>query len=126
MSDSQPRSRFQRHKRLLTASDYQRVFQQPQKSGGRALTVLARPSGRAPARLGLAIPRKQIRRAVERNRVKRLIRESFRQHQDLLRGLDVVVIGRSELVKKNTQGVFECLENHWRRVSERCRDRGTC
>ncbi len=88
--------------------------------------MLARPSGRGLARLGLAIPRKQIRRAVERNRVKRLIRESFRRHQDLLRGLDVVVIGRSALAEKNTQGVFECLENHWRRISERCRDRGTC
>ena len=88
--------------------------------------MLARPSGRALARLGLAIPRKQIRRAVERNRVKRLIRESFRRHQDVLRGLDVVVIGRSELLKKKNQGVIECLENHWRRISERCRERGTC
>jgi hypothetical protein len=41
-----------------------------------------------------------------------------------LRGLDVVVIGRSDLLKKNTQGVFECLENHWSRVSERCRRSG--
>jgi len=110
--------------RLLTASDYERVFQHPQKSSGKALTVLARQSGRESARLGLAIPRKQIRKAVERNRIKRLIRESFRRHQELLRGLDVVVIGRSDLVNKNTQGVFECLQNHWWQVSERCRRSG--
>jgi len=112
--------------RLLTADDYTHVFQHPQKSSSKALTVLARRSSRASARLGLAIPRKQIRRAVERNRVKRLIRESFRRHLELLRGLDVVVIGRSALAMKNTQEVFECLEGHWRQVSERCGNRGAC
>ena len=117
---------FQRRMRLLTARDYERVFQQPQKSSSKALTVLARQSGQALARLGLAIPRKQIRKAVERNRIKRLIRESFRRHQDLLHGLDVVVIGRSDLVKKNSQWVFENLENHWRQVSERCKSGGAC
>ena len=126
MVDTRPRLQFQRRMRLLTASDYGRVFQHPQKSSGKALTVLARQSGRETARLGLAIPRKQIRKAVERNRIKRLVRESFRRHQDLLRGLDVVVIGRSDLVKKNTQGVYECLQNHWRQVSERCRRSGGC
>ena len=109
--------------RLLTASDYESVFPQPQRASGKALTVLARPSGRASARLGLAIARKQIRRAVDRNRAKRLIRESFRRHQELLRGLDVVVIGKSALLEKDTRGVFACLENHWQRVSERCRER---
>lgn len=118
--------RFQRRMRLLTARDYERVFQHPQKSSDKALTVLARRSGRQVARLGLAIPRKQIRRAVERNRIKRLIRESFRRHQALLCGLDVVVIGRSDLLNKNTQTVFTCLENHWRRVSERCRNSAAC
>jgi ribonuclease P protein component len=72
--------------------------------------------------LGLAIPRKQIRRAVHRNRLKRLIRESFRRHQALLRGLDVVVIGRRDLLEQNSQRVFACLENHWRLVSERCKN----
>lgn len=112
--------------RLLNVRDYDRVFQDAHKSSGKALTVLARRSGRDSARLGLAIPRKQIRRAVERNRIKRLIRESFRRHQDVLCGLDVVVIARSELADKNTHGVFACLENHWRRVSERCRSGATC
>jgi ribonuclease P protein component len=112
--------------RLLTARDYELVFRHPQKSSGKALTVLARRSGHEPARLGLAIPRKQIRRAVERNRIKRLIRESFRRHQDLLCGLDVVVIGRSDVTKKNTQGVFACLEKHWRQVSQRCKGGDAC
>ena len=108
--------------RLVKAGDYERVFKHAQKSSGKALTVLARPSGRRSARLGLAIPRKQIRRAVERNRVKRLIRESFRSHQLLLRGLDVVVIGRSGVAEKDTQGVLRCLERHWQQVSARCRN----
>lgn len=108
--------------RLLTARDYERVFERAEKSSGRALTVLARHSGRESARLGLAIPRKQIRRAVERNRVKRLIRESFRRHRDLLQGLDVVVIGRRYLADKSSQDVLRCLERHWLQVSARCRE----
>ena len=108
--------------RLRTAGDYQRVFGGSHESSGRALTVLARQSGRESARLGLAIPRKQIRAAVERNRIKRLIRESFRRNQELLRGLDVVVIGRSDLAAKNTQAVFRCLERHWQQLSARCRN----
>lgn len=112
--------------RLLNARDYDRVFQHAQKSSGKAFTVLARRSDRELARLGLAIPRRQIRTAVARNRIKRLIRESFRRHQDLLCGLDVVVIGRSELTRKNTQGVFACLEKHWRQLSQLSTDGNTC
>ena len=126
MVDKPRRARFQRTMRLLTASDYESVFQQPQRSSGKALTVLARASGRASPRLGLAMARKQIRRAVDRNRAKRLIRESFRRHQELLHGLDVVVIGKSALLEKDTRAVLDCLENHWQRVSERCRSSAAC
>jgi ribonuclease P protein component len=106
--------------RLLKARDYERVFQRPQRSTDQAFTVLARPSGRALPRLGLAIPRKHIKRAVDRNRIKRLIRESFRQHQPLLHGLDVVVMAKGVIRTRSTQSIFDCLEGHWRRVSEAC------
>lgn len=121
-----PRARFRRRMRLLTGGDFERVFQHPERSSGEALTVLARPSGQPAARLGLAIARKQFRRAVDRNRVKRIIRESFRRHQTLLAGLDVVVIGRRPLLEKSTPGVFLCLERHWHRVSERCKNNAAC
>lgn len=111
--------------RLLCAADYERVFERAHKSSGKALTVLARRSDRDSARLGLAISAKQIRRAVDRNRVKRLIRESFRRHQALLKGLDVVVIGRRDLATKDSQRVFGCLEKHWRRINERSSGAGT-
>lgn len=104
--------------RLLNAADYERIFERAHKSSGKSLTVLARGGGQQAARLGLAIPAKQIRRAVDRNRVKRLIRESFRRHQAVLQGLDVVVIARSGLAGKDSQQVFACLEKHWRRISE--------
>jgi len=107
--------------RLLDARDFARVFQRPSKSSGPAVTVLARSNGCQAPRLGLAIARKEVRRAVQRNRLKRLIRESFRHHQALLHGLDVIVVARRGLVGKSSQAVFRCLEKHWREVSERCR-----
>ena len=107
--------------RLLCAADFEQVFEDARRSGGRALTVLARPSRRDRARLGLAVPRKQIATAVERNRVKRLIRESFRHHQALLEGLDVVVVARAALAGKSSEQVFRCLQRHWHEVSRRCR-----
>lgn len=106
--------------RLLSAQDYQRVFKQPFKSSSRAVTVLARPSGLAWPRLGLAVSRKHVRRSTQRNRLKRLVRESFRRHQELLNGLDVVVIGRAGLADRTSGSVLQCLESHWHRISELC------
>jgi ribonuclease P protein component len=55
---------------------------------------LALQTGQPSSRLGLAISKKQIRRAVDRNRLKRHIRESFRRHRKQLMGLDLVVMAR--------------------------------
>jgi ribonuclease P protein component len=53
--------------------------------------VFARPNGLAHARLGILTGKKVAPRAVDRNRMKRIVRETFRAWRDRLPGLDVLV-----------------------------------
>jgi len=85
-----------------------------------SFTVLARHNDSSEPRLGLAIAKRQIRKASARNRIKRLIRESFRQHLTLLRGLDLVVMARSGVQTKENAAIFRELEDIWQKLSKRC------
>ena len=67
------------------------------------------------ARLGLAVAKKRVRRAVARNRIKRLVRESFRHHGEVLRGLDVVVLCRFNGVAPGEE-LRRSLARHWQRL----------
>lgn len=78
--------------------------------------VLARRNTLGFPRLGLAIARKQVRHAVRRNRIKRLIRESFRLHQQELSALDVVVIARRGVDAMAARDVYVVLRRQWAKV----------
>jgi ribonuclease P protein component len=80
--------------------------------------VLARENEREFARLGLAVGKKRIRNAVGRNRIKRLARESFRHHGEVLAGLDVVVLCRFDGAATNEE-LRRSLAEHWRRLAPR-------
>jgi len=103
--------------RLLTAEDYKQVFAQPVRSSDRYFTVLARFDEKQPLpRLGLAVAKKHVRRAVDRNRIKRLLRESFRTHQQQLQGLDFVVLVKPGIHKADNSALFSSMEKHWQRL----------
>lgn len=53
-------------------------------------------SSKVQGRLGIVVAKRNVRLAVNRNRLKRLIREAFRQQQHCLPGLDVVVVVRKD------------------------------
>lgn len=78
--------------------------------------MLYTPNGLEHARLGLAISKKALRKAVHRNLVKRLVRESFRLHQADLQGRDVVVLFRSGASVADRKVLHASLAKHWRRV----------
>jgi ribonuclease P protein component len=69
------------------------------------------------------VAKKQIRRANRRNRVKRVVRESFRGNQNRLAGLDLVVVARATADREPGTVLRVSLEQHWTMLSEQCRPR---
>lgn len=86
-----------RRARITRSGDFDAVYRRGRSAANRHLVVYAfsrEETPATPARLGLSVSRK-VGGAVERNRVKRVLRERFAEiAPSLPRGLDVVVIAR--------------------------------
>ena len=106
---------FPPDQRLHTTAEFGRVFAEPARSSDRFFTVLARPSGRNVARLGLTISRRAAKRAVDRNRLKRVARESFR-HQQALPTWDFVVLARPGADKAERALLRASLDQHFQQL----------
>jgi len=109
---------FLREHRLLNAADFSRVFKEPIKSSDAFFTVLARPclAESALSRLGLAIAKKQLKRAVDRNRIKRLIREYFRTNVLSDPAFDYVVLTRAAVRNQTNEVLMLSLEKNFSRI----------
>lgn len=103
--------------RLLKPIEFRRVFQQPCRTGDRTLTILARANDKGHARLGLAISSKAAKSAVIRNRIKRIARESFRQHQRQLGSCDYVITCGTAINNKSPRELRLALDRYWHKLS---------
>ncbi len=54
--------------------------------------------------------------AVRRNRIRRLIRESFRMHRQELPAVDILVTARAPAAAATNRAVFDSLAQHWRAI----------
>lgn len=107
---------FPKDARLLRPAEFRAVFAQALSSRDACFTILARHDLDSPGRLGLAIAKKCARRAVDRNRLKRIVRESFRRHRSLLYHLDCVALCRAGTAALPNARLFASLEAHWQRL----------
>ena len=95
------------------------VFNQAEfRSGNKRLLLLARQSGLESGRIGLVVPKKHLRRAVDRNIVKRIARNTFRLRQAEFSGIDIVVLvkGKFKLDKIKTQAT-EDIDLLWGKLA---------
>ncbi len=112
--------RFSKQQRLLTAKDYEFVFSAADvKASCPQLLLLARFNQYDHPRLGLVIAKKHVKLAVDRNRFKRQIRESFRLKQQSLPPLDIVVLIRAGCSNLDNPSFHRILEKQWNRLSQR-------
>ncbi len=110
---------FPRELRLLTPESFQKVFAHPVRASSPHITLLATHNELSHPRLGLAVPKKALKRAVWRNRVKRIVRESFRFHQHQLPAIDIVVIAKGGIRDLDNAELFTLLDKLWRTLTRR-------
>jgi ribonuclease P protein component len=111
---------FPKANRIVDKKDYARTFSEAERIAAKYLVLLYCSNSLPQSRLGLAISKKHLATAVERNRVKRRIREFFRLHQTQYSGLDIVFISRPAIVEADNGMLIRCLEELWRKLGERC------
>jgi ribonuclease P protein component len=85
-----------------------------------SFTILAVPNEREASRLGLAIAKRDVALAVQRNRIKRIVRESFRRHSSYIKGIDLVVRANRNTADKTNQELHASLVKHWKRIGKQC------
>ena len=112
---------YQRQQRLLNASDYTQVFDNVDaKISHQYYLILARrPSDQSTARLGLIAAKKHLRKAVQRNAFKRIVRESFRHHQQPLNGIHLIVMARAGALQATPAELRKALDQAWPRLCKR-------
>ncbi|SBT17811.1 Ribonuclease P protein component [Marinomonas gallaica] len=110
---------FPRQVRLLNAGDYQSVFNDTSSKvfAGEFLLLARKHEGQA--RLGLIVSKKTDKRAVGRNRIKRVVRDSFRHQKDLLNGLDIIFLARHGIRDVDNPDLHKRLEKAWKQLAKK-------
>ncbi|HUP92392.1 MAG TPA: ribonuclease P protein component [Solimonas sp.] len=110
------RLRFDRRARLRKPRDFEAAFERGSRFNEKWLAALVTPNAPAGPRLGLAVAKKTAARANTRNRIKRQIRESFRQNRHRLPPSDIVILARPGCPQATAPQLREVLERLWQRI----------
>ncbi|MCK5818194.1 MAG: ribonuclease P protein component [Psychromonas sp.] len=111
---------YSRELRLLTPLDFQAVFKNAVPAVSPHITLLGKQNNFNHPRLGMAIPKKHIKRAVGRNRIRRVVKELFRHQQHSLPAIDVVVIAKKGIADLSNQELNKILDKLWQKLIRRC------
>lgn len=112
--------RFDRSARLLKPSEFSAVFSLKRYRSNTYFQVLGLPNGASHGRLGVVVSKKVDKRAVGRNRIKRLVRETFRLNAQSLGGCDYVVRARRALSRSDCAEARRALLSLFPKLRQAC------
>jgi len=120
MQPSQHRLRFGAELRLRSKLQFDAIYASGRRLDDRFFGVRVRPNGLGHPRVGLAVAVKTAGNAVARNRLRRLIRESFRLAQEKLPAVDIVVAAKFPATAAPPTTLRASLATLWQRVAITC------
>ena len=121
-----PRPTFRPAHRMRSNADFQRAWRAGGRARGEVLSLVAVPNGREESRLGLSVGRRIWKRAVRRNRLRRLFREAFRHSRaELPAGFDWVMIPARPRIDPDLATVRSELIELGRLAARRARDKAS-
>lgn len=113
--------KFTKSQRLLTPNQFRQVFDFPDKKYHQDYFLMfVKDTKHSKARLGLAITKKKVSRAVVRNRLKRLIREQFRLYYELLLARDVVFIVKKPIFGVDDAILVQQIQSLLKKIEKNC------
>jgi ribonuclease P protein component len=115
-----PRAGFTPAQRLHSGSDFERVYAKRWRIVDANFAINAVQNTLDHARLGLSISGKTVGNSVQRNRVKRQVRESFRKAASTLPAVDLVVGARNGARTAHNAALRESLESLWEKIRKQC------
>lgn len=86
------------------------------KVHGKGMMALARLNTRGYPRVGLVVSKKNVKLAVDRNRFKRLVRESVRLRQYRLPSVDIVILAKRGVQDIDNETLYRQLHGMWKRL----------
>jgi ribonuclease P protein component len=113
-------------RRLLRKSEFDAAYARGWRYGNGFFAVTANSNDKQGARLGMAVAIRTAGNAVERNRIRRIVRESFRLHQEALPSVDLVVSARPKARGAPGTELHASLVGLWKKVIERCASSPSC
>lgn len=115
-----PRLTMPARLRLRHKREFDAVYARGRRIADGFFTMTIRGNQVGAPRLGLAVAVKVAGNAVGRNRLRRIIRESFRLHQHELPAVDLAVGARAPARAASAESLRASLAVLWKKVGEQC------
>ncbi len=119
ISTNQPPAPFGRASRLLDGKSFAAVFECKRRLHGGSFTLYVAANALGYPRLGLAVSKRVSKKAVQRNRIKRIVRESFRRHPAKIGGVDCVVVAKPAAATRPNPTLRAEVERLWSKARQK-------